>query len=168
MWDFKFSRRRVWCSEMSSGLYCRVKWLSTDVSEVRTASIIRDNHLVTRHLYKPRSFCRSDYSSLMMEAVRTSETSVDNHFTRQYNPEDSSEHEIQLYTKQQNKRPSTVTLRLHFLTCSYIGLYSDSNTENLQCLQASEFSHLTESWSWLERHKTIGGFEAKSIACLSP
>jgi hypothetical protein len=30
----------------------------------------------------------------MMEAVRTSETSVDNHFTRQYNPEDSSEHLI--------------------------------------------------------------------------
>jgi hypothetical protein len=28
----------------------------------------------------------------MMEAVRTSETSVDNHFTRQYNPEDSSEY----------------------------------------------------------------------------
>jgi hypothetical protein len=27
----------------------------------------------------------------MMEAVRTSETSVDNNFTRQYNPEDSSE-----------------------------------------------------------------------------
>jgi pimeloyl-ACP methyl ester carboxylesterase len=30
-------------------------------------------------------------SSLMMEAVRTSETSVDNHFTRQYIPEDKSE-----------------------------------------------------------------------------
>jgi hypothetical protein len=30
----------------------------------------------------------------MMEAARTSETSVDNHFTRQYNPEDSSEHQI--------------------------------------------------------------------------
>jgi hypothetical protein len=28
----------------------------------------------------------------MMEAVRTSETSVDNHFTRQYFPEDNSEH----------------------------------------------------------------------------
>jgi hypothetical protein len=27
-----------------------------------------------------------------MEAARISETSVDNHFTRQYNPEDSSEH----------------------------------------------------------------------------
>jgi len=29
-----------------------------------------------------------------MEAVRTSETSVDNHFTRQYIPEDNSEHEF--------------------------------------------------------------------------
>jgi hypothetical protein len=39
VWDFNFSRQRVWCSELSSGLYCRVNW-----------------------------------------------------FTRQYNPEDSSEH----------------------------------------------------------------------------
>jgi hypothetical protein len=31
----------------------------------------------------------------VMEAVRTSETSVDNHFTRQYNPEDSSEHHVE-------------------------------------------------------------------------
>jgi hypothetical protein len=29
---------------------------------------------------------------LMMEAVRTSEMSVDNYFTRQYIPEDNSEH----------------------------------------------------------------------------
>jgi hypothetical protein len=29
MWDFKFSRRRVWCSELSSGLYCRLKRRST-------------------------------------------------------------------------------------------------------------------------------------------
>jgi ribonuclease HI len=29
---------------------------------------------------------------LMTEAVRTSETSVDNHLTRQYIPEDNSEH----------------------------------------------------------------------------
>jgi hypothetical protein len=34
----------------------------------------------------------NNLSSLMMEAVRTSETSVDNHFTRQYIPEDNSEH----------------------------------------------------------------------------
>jgi hypothetical protein len=31
----------------------------------------------------------------MMEAVRTSETSVDNHFTRQYIPEDNSEHRVE-------------------------------------------------------------------------
>jgi hypothetical protein len=38
-----------------------------DVSEIRTVSIVR----------------------VMMEAGRTSETSVDNYFTRQYIPEDS-------------------------------------------------------------------------------
>jgi hypothetical protein len=31
---------------------------------------------------------------MMMQAVRTSETSVDNHFTRQYIPEDNSEQVI--------------------------------------------------------------------------
>jgi hypothetical protein len=25
LWDFKFSRRRVWSSDLSSGMYCRVK-----------------------------------------------------------------------------------------------------------------------------------------------
>jgi hypothetical protein len=40
-----------------------------------------------------------DYSSLIMEAVRTSETSVDNHFTRQYIPEDNSEHVNSLIKK---------------------------------------------------------------------
>jgi hypothetical protein len=34
-----------------------------------------------------------DRRSLMVEAVRTSETSVDNYFTRQYIPEDNSEHQ---------------------------------------------------------------------------
>jgi hypothetical protein len=43
--------------------------LSTDVSEVHAASII----------------------ARMMEAARTSETSVDNYFRRQYIPEDISE-----------------------------------------------------------------------------
>jgi hypothetical protein len=37
------------------------------------------------------------HSSLMMEAVPTSETSVDNNFTRQYIPEDNSEHQIYNY-----------------------------------------------------------------------
>jgi hypothetical protein len=34
----------------------------------------------------------------MMEAVRISETSVDNHFTRQYIPEDNSEYLIIVVT----------------------------------------------------------------------
>jgi hypothetical protein len=59
-------------SELSSGIYCRIKWLSTDVSEVRTASIIRDEW---------RSLIPDDGGS-----------TVDNNFTRQYNPEDNSEH----------------------------------------------------------------------------
>jgi hypothetical protein len=42
----------------------------------------------------------------MMEAVRTSETSVDNHFTRQYNPEDSSEQIIVTYAVKSGKMGS--------------------------------------------------------------
>jgi hypothetical protein len=41
-----------------------------------------------------------------MEAVRTSETSVDNHFTRQYNPEDSSEHHTR---RRENLKSQTLT-----------------------------------------------------------
>jgi hypothetical protein len=37
------------------------------------------------------SHLTSIYSSLMTEAARTSETSVDNYFTRRYIPEDNSE-----------------------------------------------------------------------------
>jgi hypothetical protein len=41
MWDFRFSRRWVWNSE-SSGMYCHVlNLMSTYVSAVRAASIIR-------------------------------------------------------------------------------------------------------------------------------
>jgi hypothetical protein len=34
----------------------------------------------------------------MMEAARTSEMSVDNHFTRQYIPEDNSEHGTEVFS----------------------------------------------------------------------
>jgi hypothetical protein len=37
---------------LSSGIYCRVKWLSTDVSEVRTASIIRKVINIKTYLHK--------------------------------------------------------------------------------------------------------------------
>jgi hypothetical protein len=48
----------------------------------------------------------------MMEAERTSETSVDNHFTRQYNPEDSSEHHIR---RHENLKSHIVTLYFVFM-----------------------------------------------------
>jgi hypothetical protein len=52
----------------------------------------------------------------MMEAVRTSETSVDNHFTRQYNPEDSSEHHIRRREnlKSHMRRLFRVETKTHF------------------------------------------------------
>jgi hypothetical protein len=45
-----------------------------------------------------------------MEAARTSETSVDNHFTRQYNPEDSSEH----HTRRRENLKSHTKAVLHY------------------------------------------------------
>jgi hypothetical protein len=68
--------------------------LSTDVLEVRTASIIN--------------------SSLMLEAVRTSETSVDNHFTWQYTPEDNSEHHTR----------SRENLKSHNIRCDALQSYT--------------------------------------------
>jgi hypothetical protein len=62
--------------------------LSTDVSEVRAASIIRA------------------IIALMMEATRTAETSVNNYFTRQYIPEDKSE----LHTRRRENLKSHITI----------------------------------------------------------
>jgi thiamine phosphate synthase YjbQ (UPF0047 family) len=44
-----------------------------------------------------------------MEAVRTSETSVDNNFTRQYIPEDNSEH----HTRRRENLKSHIASFLH-------------------------------------------------------
>jgi hypothetical protein len=52
-----------------------------------------------------------------MEAVRTSETSVDNQFTRQYNPEDSSEHHTR-------RRENLKSHKLFFLSQgAYLGSF---------------------------------------------
>jgi hypothetical protein len=48
----------------------------------------------------------------MMEAARTSETSVDNHFTRQYNPEDSSEHHTRRRENLKSHMHNTYLIRL--------------------------------------------------------
>jgi hypothetical protein len=49
----------------------------------------------------------------MMEAVRTSETSVDNHFTRQYIPEDNSEH----HTRRRENLKSYNVINYLFVYC---------------------------------------------------
>jgi hypothetical protein len=59
----------------------------------------------------------------MMEAVRTSETEVGNHFTRQYNPEDSSEH----HTRRRENLKSHI---FHLLLQRYgLGLMASSSSE---------------------------------------
>jgi hypothetical protein len=69
--------------------------MSTDVSAARAASIL----------------------SAMMEAARTSETSVDNYFTRQYIPEDKSEFQasfsfVHLFVTNYNKIKSLALNRV--------------------------------------------------------
>jgi hypothetical protein len=62
----------------------------------------------------------------MMEAVRTSETSVDNHFTRQYNPEDSSEHHTR---RLENLKSHTMTMMLVVVVILLI-LITESSDKN--------------------------------------
>jgi hypothetical protein len=57
------------------------------------------------------------YSSLMMEAARTSETSVDNYFTRKFIPEDNSE----LHTRRrENLKSHFATYILFFLRWGFL------------------------------------------------
>jgi hypothetical protein len=55
----------------------------------------------------------------MMEAVRTSETSVGNHFIRQYIPEDNSEHHTHSSLMMEAVRTSETSVDNHF-TRQYI------------------------------------------------
>jgi hypothetical protein len=69
-----FSDPVLFCSELSSGMYCRVKWLSTDVSEVRTASIIRDEYsfiTASHRRYRVR-ICAQKTTILIMSLHRPS------------------------------------------------------------------------------------------------
>jgi hypothetical protein len=53
-------------------------------------------------LYKQHILCPAKVIALMMEAARTSETSVDNYFTWQYIPEDKSELKVRLFSLSQH------------------------------------------------------------------
>jgi hypothetical protein len=59
----------------------------------------------------------------MMEAVRTSETSVDNHFTRQYIPDDNSEHRNNLCLRRESYETNKYKIR-GSLTGKVDGTYS--------------------------------------------
>jgi hypothetical protein len=65
----------VICSELSSGVYCRVKWLSTDVSEVRTASIISQSTIILHG-----STSQKTILNIILAAVRTWNL-IHNHIT---------------------------------------------------------------------------------------
>jgi hypothetical protein len=68
-----------------------------------------------------------------MEAVRTSETSVDNLFTRQYNPEDSSEHHTR---RRENLK-------------SHIGILCEISSLMMEAVRTSETSvdnHFTRQY----------------------
>jgi len=56
----------------------------------------------------------------MMEAARTSETSVDNYFTRQYIPEDKSE----LHTRRRENLKSQTVFRLSRAASTVVALYT--------------------------------------------
>jgi hypothetical protein len=61
----------------------------------------------------------------MMEAVRTYETSVDNHFTRQYIPEDNSEH----HTRRRENLKSHVLLVMYVYIMNVLNLFTCSSGE---------------------------------------
>jgi hypothetical protein len=63
----------------------------------------------------------------MMEAVRTSETSVDNHFTRQYNPEDSSEHHTR---RRENLKSDMCFIYLPLVKVSHAIVYKKEKLKN--------------------------------------
>jgi hypothetical protein len=110
---------REWCSELSCGMYCRVK--SGMMEAVRTSEtsdynyftrhyIPEDNsELHTRHCENLKSqMIREVQNCLLGCTARTSETSVDNYFTRQYIPEDNSE----LHTRHRENLKSHIIIRV--------------------------------------------------------
>jgi hypothetical protein len=70
-------------------------------------------------------------SSLMMEAVRTSETSVDNNFTRQYMPEDNTEH----HTSHRENLKSHHGASLKFHSCMADALEDNTTFRDLKFSQ---------------------------------
>jgi hypothetical protein len=87
----------------------------------------------------------------MMEAVRTSETSVDNHFTRQYNPEDSSE----------QQRTDQLGIYLWTVLCvSWKSLVGGL----VLMYETTELSHWDLDYLWLSHSLAMAASKSKSKA----
>jgi hypothetical protein len=92
----------------------------------------------------------------MMEAVRTSETSVDNHFTRQYIPEDNSEHHTR---RRENFKSHTVNKVCKKVGSTVFAVYlpasdtrSTSRTSQRNTTQHNihlqQWTRITSMWDW--------------------
>jgi hypothetical protein len=71
-----------------------------------------------------------------MEAVRTSEMSVDNHFTQQYIPEDNSEHHTR--RRENLKSPVAFVLEVDIFMSYFLAILFTSFT--VICNSSSDFA----------------------------
>jgi hypothetical protein len=83
----------------------------------------------------------------MMEAVCTSETLVDNHFTRQYNPEDSSEH----HTRRRENLKSNITGDLSLESLMDLTKSAIMSVTKEDWAGYSKYVHMLEQQQWGRR-----------------
>jgi hypothetical protein len=97
---------------------------------------------------------------MMMEALRTSETSVDNHSTRQYNPEDSSEHHTR---RRENFKSQTIANfgdgSVFVNPCSRI----TSQIKHCFCSQTSIVAHLPDIDTLRHNYKFRSGISSLTL-----
>jgi hypothetical protein len=98
----------------------------------------------------------------MMEAARTSETSVDNYFTRQYIPEDNSELKINTVRYPMSEILGSERVSdfgyfriFEFLNCTplYINIHKNKYEKKIVIL----YLMLLDCWSCYSKHGVWGG-----------
>jgi hypothetical protein len=87
----RFAQRRLWRMR-SSGTWRRVDLVWTDVSEENDASIFRVENPRARNSVSRWLQTAAKFSTLKMEAIRSSETSVHTRFTLRHIPENGILH----------------------------------------------------------------------------
>jgi hypothetical protein len=97
MYDLRFSRRWLWRVSSSEIKPRVVRWVTTEVLEEHIASIFRVKKISLEnsacHLLALRFLAELTFFALKMDAIYSSETSVDTQRTaRRYIPEDDTNH----------------------------------------------------------------------------